>query len=77
VFANPFRPTAVEPAWLTQTVTALAQDIYDERAFERLPILADAVEEAGCTGAALLGHLRGSGAHVRGCWAVDLLLGKT
>ena len=47
-----------------------------QRAFERLPILADALEEAGCTDAAILGHLRGPGPHVRGCWVIDLLLGK-
>jgi hypothetical protein len=54
----------------------LAQGIYDERAFERLPILADALEDAGCTDAAILVHCRGPGPHVRGCWVVDLILGK-
>jgi hypothetical protein len=51
--------------------------IYDERAFDRLPVLADALEDAGCADADLLGHLRGPGPHVRGCWAVDLILGKS
>jgi hypothetical protein len=50
--------------------------ILDERAFGGLPILADAVEEAGCTDADILGHLRGPGAHYRGCWALDSLRGK-
>jgi hypothetical protein len=54
----------------------LAQGIYEERAFDDLPVLADALEEAGCDQPDLLAHLRGPGPHVRGCWAVDLLLGK-
>jgi hypothetical protein len=54
----------------------MAQAIYDERAFDRLPILADALEDAGCTNADILGHCRGAGPHAKGCWVVDLLLGK-
>jgi hypothetical protein len=57
-------------------VRKLARGIYHERAFDRLPVLADALEEAGCTDETLLGHLRGPGPHVLGCWAVDLILGK-
>jgi hypothetical protein len=76
IFSNPFRPVAVDPAWLTSTVVALARSIYDERAFDRLPILADALEDAGCDSADVLDHCRGDGPHVRGCWVVDLLLGK-
>jgi hypothetical protein len=57
-------------------VPKLAASIYEQRAFDRLPVLADALEEAGCTDADILGHLRGPGPHVRGCWAVDLILGK-
>jgi hypothetical protein len=76
IFGNPFRTGAVDPAWLTATVVALAQGIYADRAFERLPILADALEEAGCDDAQLLGHCRGRGPHVRGCWAVDLVLAR-
>jgi hypothetical protein len=78
-FGNPFRPVAVEPSWLTWnggTVPRLAQSIYDERAFDHLPALADALEGAGCTNADILGHCRQSGQHVRGCWVLDLLLGK-
>jgi hypothetical protein len=79
VFGNPFRPAAVDPswpAWNGGAVRNLARTIYDERAFDRLPILADALEEAGCDNADVLGHCRGGGEHVRGCWVVDLLLGK-
>jgi hypothetical protein len=79
VFGNPFRPVTIDRAWLSWNGTALrniAQAIYDERAFDRLPILGDALEEAGCTSAELLAHCREPGEHVRGCWAVDLLLGK-
>jgi hypothetical protein len=57
-------------------VRTLAGSIYEDRGFDRLPILADALEEAGCTEAELLAHLRGRGPHVRGCWVLDLLLGK-
>jgi hypothetical protein len=73
---NPFRPQTFAPAWRTPTVAALTEAIYDERAFDRLPILADALEDAGCTDADILGHCRSTGEHVRGCWVVDLILGK-
>ena len=54
----------------------LAASVYEEQAFDRLPILADALEEAGCDDAELLAHLRGPGPHARGCWPLDTLLGK-
>ncbi|MCI0456355.1 MAG: hypothetical protein L0Z62_05185 [Gemmataceae bacterium] len=86
LFGNPFRPVAVDPSWLTWyggTVLRLAQATYHERHLPegtldspRLAVLADALEEAGCTDADILGHLRGPGPHVRGCWVIDLLLGK-
>jgi hypothetical protein len=80
VVGNPFRPApALDPGWLAWnggTVRKMAQLIYDDRPFDRLPILADALEDAGCSAPELLGHLRGPGPHARGCWAVDLLLGK-
>jgi hypothetical protein len=69
-----------EPSWLTWsggTVLALARSIHAKKAYDRLPILADALEEAGCTEGDLLSHLRGPGSHVGGCWALDLLLGKS
>jgi hypothetical protein len=58
-------------------VTALAQGIYDERTFTDLPILADAMEEAGCDDADILNHCRGPGLHVLGCWVLDVILGKS
>jgi len=76
VVGNPLRKTKSKQAWLTSTVTALANAIYDARAFDRLPILADALEDAGCTKADVLSHCRQPGEHCRGCWVVDLLLGK-
>jgi hypothetical protein len=74
-----FRRVEVDPAWLDGNggaVRRLAEAIYGERAFDRLPILADALEEAGYADRELLGHLRGPGPHALGCWAVDRLLGK-
>ena len=76
IFGNPFRPITLDPAWPTPNVVKLAQTIYDEQAFDRLPGLSDTLEEAGCTHANILGHCRGPGLHVRGCWVVDLLLRK-
>jgi hypothetical protein len=82
----PFRPVTIEPAWLAWhggAVKRLAEAVYEERELPsghldavRLTVLADMLEEAGCHDAELLGHLRGPGPHVRGCWAVDLLVGK-
>ena len=63
-------------AWLTREVTALADRIYAERAFDRMPFLADALEASGCTNADLIEHCRSGREHARGCWAVDLPLGK-
>jgi hypothetical protein len=79
LFGNPFRHVPLDPAWLAwqdRTILKLAQAVYEERAFDRLPVLADALEEAGCTNADILNHLRGPGHHVSGCWVLDLLLGK-
>jgi hypothetical protein len=79
IFGNPFRPLFIDPTWCRWqdgTIQKLAQGVYDDRAFDRLPILADALEEAGCSDAELLAHLRGPGPHTRGCWPGDLLLGK-
>jgi hypothetical protein len=76
IFGNPLHPVPLDPAWRTTAVLGLADAIYAERAFDRLPILADALEDAGCENADLLAHCRGPGPHVRGCWAVDLILGK-
>jgi hypothetical protein len=79
IFGNPFCPAAVDPHWLAwnnATIAKLARVIYDERAFDHLLILADALEEAGCGNADILSHCRQPGEHVRGCWVVDLILGK-
>jgi hypothetical protein len=83
VVGNPFRRVAVDPSCLTPTVLTLAQTAYDERRLPsgyldpaRLAVQSDAFEEAGCTDDAILSHLRSPGPHVRGCWALDLLLGK-
>ena len=83
IFGNPFRPVAFERAWRTPQTLGLAQAAYEERELPsglldpaRLAVLADALEEAGCTAADLLVHLRSGGEHVRGCWAVDLILFK-
>jgi hypothetical protein len=76
VVGNPFRPSSVAPGWRSADVRRLAQDAYQERAFAELPILADALEDARCTDEGVLAHLRSAGPHVRGCWALDLILGK-
>ena len=76
VFGNPFRPVAFDQRWRSETAVALASAIYADRAFDRLPILADALEEAGCDHPDILSLCRGPGPHARGCWVVDLLLGK-
>lgn len=76
VFGNPFTKPAFEKKWRSETVTALAEGIYADHAFDRLPILADALEEAGCDDRKMLDHLRGKGPHCRGCWVLDLALGK-
>jgi hypothetical protein len=79
VFGTRFGPLSVDPAWQAwqaRTIPKLAQAIYEERAFDRLPILADALEEAGCTNSDILNHCRGPGPHVRGCFVVDLILSK-
>jgi hypothetical protein len=76
---NPFRPVTVDPFWLVWndgTLVRMAQAIYEDRLFTHLPVLADALEEAGCHNSDLLDHCRQPEGHARGCWAVDLLLGK-
>jgi hypothetical protein len=75
IAGNPLRPASVDPAWLTWnggTVIALARSIYEEDRFEDLPILADALEEAGCPDTGVLDHCRLVEEHVRGCWVIDL-----
>jgi hypothetical protein len=76
VFGNPFRPVAFSPEWRTDTAISLARQMYDSREFSAMPILADALQDAGCDNDDILEHCRGNGPHVRGCWVVDLVLGK-
>ncbi len=77
IFGNPFRPIAFSPEWRTDTAIALARTMYESREFGAMPILADALQDAGCDNDDILSHCRGDGPHVRGCWVVDLVLGKT
>ena len=76
IFRNPFRPIALSPSWRTDTAVVLAQQMYESREFSPMPNLADALQDAGCDSADILDHCRGPGPHVRGCWVVDLVLGK-
>jgi hypothetical protein len=83
IVGNPFRPTGLNSGWLPPHAIDIARAAYEDRALPagtlspiRLLILADALEEAGCTDQAILDHLRGPGPHVRGCWPVDLILSK-
>jgi hypothetical protein len=77
IFGNPYRPVKFKPAWRTAAVVGLAQALYESRDFAAMPVLADALEDAGCDDAAVLAHCRGPRAfHVRGCWVVDLILGR-
>jgi hypothetical protein len=77
ILGNPFRHRTINPSWRTPDVLRLAAVIYEEHRFADLPVLADALEDAGYTDADLLGHCRGPGQHGRGCWAVDLVLGRS
>jgi hypothetical protein len=76
IFGNPFRPVTIALAWRTPTVLSQAEAINAEKAFERLPMLADALVHVGCADAHVLNHCGGPGPHVRGCWVIDALLGK-
>jgi hypothetical protein len=76
---DPFRPAELCPSWLAWnggTVVGLAGTIYRERTFDMLPVLGDALEDAGCDDVQVLAHCRSRGPHVRGCWLLDALLGK-
>jgi hypothetical protein len=87
IFGNPSRPVHADPAWLAWhggAAVKLAAAVYEERELPsghldaaRLAVLADMLEEAGCSDADLLGHLRSPGPHVRGCWPLDALLGRS
>ncbi|MCE9561746.1 MAG: hypothetical protein K8U57_06785 [Planctomycetes bacterium] len=78
IFGNPFRPVTFSPEWRTSTAVAIAQGMYESRDFSAMPILADALQDAGCDSDDILNHCRDeNGVHVRGCWVVDMILGKS
>ncbi len=76
VFGNPFRKVKFDKRWRTDTAVSLATQMYESRDFSAMPILADALQDAGCESEDILSHCRGEEPHVRGCWVVDLVLGK-
>jgi hypothetical protein len=77
VVGNPFRSVTFSPSWRTDTAVSLARQMYDDRDFSAMPILADALQDAGCESDDILSHCRdAANIHVRGCWVVDLVLGK-
>ena len=75
IVGNPFRPVPFNPAWRTDTAVAVARQMYDSREFSAMPILADALQDAGCEDEQVLNHCREPGPHVRGCWVCDAVLG--
>jgi hypothetical protein len=80
IAGNPFRPEPIDPGWLTWqrgTVLGLARAIYEDRAWDRMPVLGDALEDAGCTSTTILEHCHEDRPHARGCWLVDGLLNRT
>ncbi|QJW95451.1 hypothetical protein [Frigoriglobus tundricola] len=76
IFGNPFRPVTFASDWRTDTAVSLARTMYESSDFSAMPVLADALQDAGCDNGDVLDHCRTPGAHVRGCWVVDLVLGK-
>jgi hypothetical protein len=75
IFGSPFHPVAFLPDWCTDTAVLLARRMAEEREYSAMPILADALQDAGCDDPEILDHCRESGTHVSGCWVVDLVLG--
>lgn len=76
IIGNPFRPVTFRAEWRTEAAVGIAAQMYDSREFGNMPVLADALQDAGCEDADVLAHCRDGGTHVRGCWVVDLVLGK-
>ena len=76
VAGDPFRTASADRSWFTSTAVALARQIYERREFDAMPILADALMDAGCNDEDVLNHCRSENPHMRGCWVIDLLLGK-
>jgi hypothetical protein len=78
IVGNPFRPVVFDPEWRTSTAVGIAKGMYESRDFSPMPILADALQDAGCDHADILNHCRDTQqVHVRGCWVVDGVLGKS
>jgi hypothetical protein len=78
LYGNPFREVKYDKTWRTDTAVSLARTMYDLREFGAMPILADALQDVGCDNADVLDHCRDTAlTHVRGCWVVDLVLGKS
>jgi hypothetical protein len=76
IFGDPFRPVTFTPEWRTDTAVSLAREMYESREFSAMPVLADALQDAGCDSDDVLAHCRGAGPHVRGCWVCDLVMGR-
>lgn len=76
LIGNPFHPVSIAPRNMSRSVATLAQSIYEDRAFDRLPLLGDLLEGAGCEDPVIVGHCRSTLPHVRGCWCLDLVLNK-
>jgi hypothetical protein len=75
IYENPFREVVFDPKWRTATVIGVAQKMYDRRVFDAMPILADALQDAGCESDDILDHCRDEKLpHVRGCWVIDRVL---
>ena len=77
MFGYPEAPVRFNPAWRTSTAVSLARHAHESRDFSVMPILADALQDAGCDSDDILNHCRDAGPHARGCWVVDLVLGKS
>jgi hypothetical protein len=77
VFGNPFRPVAIDTDWLSPRVVLLAQAIYEDRAYDRISKLGEAIKERGCDDREILNHCRSQTEHTRGCWVVDAILGRS
>jgi hypothetical protein len=77
IIGNPFRPVTFDINWRTSTVIALARSVYESRGYGPMPLLADALQDAGCENEEILNHCRSADPHVRGCWVVELILGKS
>ncbi|MBY0457407.1 MAG: hypothetical protein K2V38_08730 [Gemmataceae bacterium] len=77
IVGSPFRPP-FNPQWRTSTAVALARGIYTDRASDRMPILADALQDAGCYDHDVLNHCRNTNKpHAHGCWLIDAVLGQS